>query len=132
MAPRKRDDGTVDLTQRPLSYTQVDITERFGDDKHLGPDDWIETTPINLQMVRSPDDPDPQHWGLPAIGASDAEVYATASRLSSLREMIWRKTAGLPEEGVYCPICHIANTQIQRLHTPCPRCARPLLQFGWN
>ncbi len=107
------------------SYSQADITDGFNDNLRLGPDDWIDTTPLNRRLKDSGEDP--QEWGLPAVGITDDEVYAVASRLSSLREVIQ-----LPDEGVYCPICHIANTQIARLHTPCPRCARPLLQFGWN
>jgi hypothetical protein len=30
-----------------MSYSQVDITETFGDDQRLGPDEWIATTPLN-------------------------------------------------------------------------------------
>ncbi len=112
-------------TKATPSYTQVDTTERFGDDEGLDPNDWIDTIPLNQMLQKSV--PDPTQWGLPALGASDDEAYAIASRLS-----VFRESAHLPNEGVYCPICHIANTQIARLHTSCPRCERPLLQFGWT
>ena len=109
----------------PPSYSQVDITNGFDDNLRLGPEDWIETLPLNQRLEDS--GKNPQEWGLSAVGVGEDEVYEVAARLSSLRERM-----PFPDEGVYCPICHIANTQIARLRTPCPRCGRPLLQFGWN
>jgi hypothetical protein len=99
---------------------------RFGDVERLGPDDWIATVPLNRYLADSI--PDPQEWGLPPLGADDEEIYAIAARLSGLREMI----PALARDGVYCPICHIANKQREKLHSPCPTCGRPLLQFGWD
>lgn len=104
-----------------ICFTQLDITEAFGDNERLGPEDWISTTPLN-QM-----NPDGEGSGLPRIGANDAEIYAVAVELSGIRESI-----AISGDGVYCPICHIANTQLARLHTPCPTCERPLLKFGWD
>jgi hypothetical protein len=104
-----------------MSFTQLDITEAFGDDAHLGPDDWIPTVPLNEGM------PDPQARGLPAVGASNDETYEVASALSQIRESV-----AVPNDGVYCPVCHLANTQLARLRTPCPQCGRPLLRFGWD
>ncbi len=104
-----------------FSYSQVDATERFGDDKGLGPDDWIATTPLNAAAE------DPASMGLPPRGASDDEVYRVASGLSTLRESI-----PIPTDGVYCPICHIANVDLGKLRKPCPKCSRELLKFGWD
>ena len=104
-----------------ISFSQVDVTERFGDNQSLGADDWINTAPLNAGI------PNPEAQGLPRVGASDNETYAAAERLSKFRESI-----PLPDDGVYCPVCHIANVTLGRLRTPCPRCNRPLLKFGWD
>jgi hypothetical protein len=103
------------------SFSQVDTTERFGDNEGLGPDDWITTTPLN-SLVK-----DPVSMGLPAPGTDDAEVYQMASRLSMLREAFRNR-----RDGVYCPICHIANVDNGKLGHPCPKCNRILLNFGWD
>ena len=104
-----------------ISFSQVDITERFGDNRSLGSDEWIETVPLNKSV------PDPQSQGLPPADAGAEETYRVADRLSHLRESI-----PVPSDGVYCPICHVANVTLTRLRTPCPRCGRPLLKFGWD
>jgi hypothetical protein len=104
-----------------LSYSQLDITEGFGADARLGPEDWIETTPLNRQI------PNPQEMGLPSIEAGDEAVYEVASRLSLARESF-----SIGNDGVYCPVCHITNTQLARLRTPSPHCGSPLLKFGWD
>jgi hypothetical protein len=104
-----------------MSYSQVDITEAFGDNERLGADEWITTVPLNGTT------PDPESMGLPAAGAEAAEVYPVASKLSDLRESI-----AIPNDGVYCPVCHIANVDLNRLREPCPKCGRPLLKFGWD
>jgi hypothetical protein len=65
--------------------------------------------------------------GMPAVDTSADEVYKAADRLSRHRESI-----SIPNDGVYCPVCHIANTQLAKLRTPCPKCGRPLLKFGWD
>ena len=64
--------------------------------------------------------------GLPSVHASEEEVYEVASKLSLFRESI-----PIPNDGVYCPICHIANIDLAKLRTPCPKCGRALLKFGW-
>ena len=102
-----------------LSYSQLDITERFGDHLHLKPDDWIVTVALNKSV--------PNGKGLPPIGASADDVYAAADTLSKMRENI-----SIPNDGVYCPVCHIANTQLAKLRTPCTKCGRALLKFGWD
>jgi hypothetical protein len=102
-----------------ISYSQLDITENFGDNLRLKPEDWIETLPLNKRV--------PNGLGLPPVDASEEVVYEAASRLSRFRESIV-----LPNDGVYCPVCHIANIQLTRLHSPCPKCGRALLQFGWD
>src|SRR5262249_34254239 len=107
--------------QQQFSYSQVDITEGFGDAERLGPDDWISTSPLNSGME------DPASMGLPPLGADSSEVYRVASKLSALRESI-----PIPGDGVYCPICHIANIDLGKLRTPCPQCGRELLKFGWD
>ena len=102
-----------------ISYSQLDITERFDDHLHLKPDDWIATVPLNKSVSSGK--------GLPPVSASDDEVYRVAERLSRFRESV-----AIPNDGVYCPVCHIANIQLAKLHTPCPKCGRPLLKFGWD
>ena len=104
-----------------MFYSQVDITEAFGDDQRLGRDEWIATTPLNATTKN------PESMGLPSVGAGADEVYRVASKLSELRESI-----PIPNDGVYCPVCHIANVDLGRLRTPCPQCGRGLLKFGWD
>ncbi len=104
-----------------ISYSQVDITEAFGDDQQLSPDEWISTTALNAT------DKNPESMGLPPAGAGADEVYRVASKLSELRE-----SAPIPNDGVYCPVCHVANVDLGRLRTPCPQCGRALLKFGWD
>ena len=104
-----------------MMYSQADIKEAFADDQRLGPGDWIATVPLNTTT------PDPESMGLPSVGAGPDEVYGVASKLSELRESI-----SIPNDGVYCPVCHIANIDLNRLRTPCPQCRRPLLKFGWD
>ena len=102
-----------------ISYSQLDITERFDDHLRLKPDDWIQTIPLNQSV--------PNGKGLPPVTASEDEIYRAGELLSKLRESI-----SIPNDGVYCPVCHIANTQLTKLRTPCPKCRRPLLKFGWD
>ena len=104
-----------------MSYSQVDITVAFGDNERLGPDDWITTVPLNATTMN------PVSMGLPPAGAAADKVYQVAAKLSVLRESIL-----IPNDGVYCPVCHIANVDFGRLRTPCPQCGRPLLKFGWD
>ncbi len=110
---------TKTISPDEISYSQVDITESFGDHLRLKTDDWIATIPINKSV--------PNGKGLPPVNASADEVYTAAAKLSRIRESL-----SLPSDGVYCPVCHIANTQLMKLRTPCPKCGRPLLKFGWD
>ncbi len=105
----------------PLSYSQLDVTETFGDNERLKPEEWISTVPLSTMTTNG------QASGLPPADAGDEEVYAVAARMSQIRESI-----PIQGDGVYCPVCHIANTQITKLRTPCPKCGRPLLKFGWD
>jgi hypothetical protein len=118
---RKQETAAPRDTTELIHYTQLDITEAFGDDARLGTDDWIATEPPNTTT------PDPESPSLPQVGTPDQEVYAIASKLSEIRESV-----PVPNDGVYCPICHIANVDLGRLRTPCPKCSRPLLKFGWD
>lgn len=104
-----------------MMYSQTDITEAFGDNTRLGIDDWIVTVPLSAST------PNPESMGLPGLGAGDDEIYETAAKLSQVRESF-----PIPDDGVYCPVCHIANVDLGRLRMPCPRCGRPLLKFGWD
>src|SRR5262245_19943659 len=121
MWPFKKKPAAPVASVHDLRFSQVDATERFGDNLSLGKDDWIATNALNSEI------PDPESMGLPSRDASDDEVYATASRLSGVRDL-----AQLADDGVYCPICHIANIDLARLGTPCPKCGRQLLRFGWD
>ena len=104
-----------------MSYSQADITKAFNDNERLGPGDWIATVPLSAETEN------PESMGLPPVGAGADEVYRVASRLSELRESI-----PSPNDGVYCPVCHIANVELGKLRTPCPQCGRALLKFGWD
>ena len=109
------------IATEAIAFSQVDITERFDDNRRLGKDEWISTTALN-ETIRNP-----ESAGLPSPGADSEEVYRVASKLSALRESI-----PVPDDGVYCPICHIANVDLGKLRTPCPKCGRELLKFGWT
>ena len=109
------------IAPEAISFSQVDITERFDDNRNLGTDEWISTTPLNSTIRK------PESAGLPSPSADSEEVYRVASKMSELRESI-----PIPDDGVYCPICHIANVDLRKLRTPCPKCGRELLKFGWT
>lgn len=109
------------LAAEAISFSQLDTTEGFNDNLNLAADEWIATTPLNVRI------PNPESSGLPSPDASVEEMYRVATKLSALRESI-----PIPDDGVYCPICHIANIDIRKLHTPCPQCGRDLLKFGWT
>ena len=111
----------VMVNPNELSFSQLDITEHFDDNIRYGSDQWIKTTPLNATIG------DPVSRGLPSLNATNDEVYIIASKMSILRESF-----PIKDDGVYCPICHIANTEIARLHTPCPKCGLILLKFGWT
>ncbi len=104
-----------------ISFSQLDTTERFGDNTSLAQDQWIPTIALNSLI------PEPEKNGLPAPGATAEEIFEVASRLSRLRESI-----DIPNDGVYCAICHVANIDLGKLRTPCPKCGRKLLKFGWT
>lgn len=118
------DDPKYKEIMNNLQCSQTDITDRFGDNLRLKPDEWIETRPINLKAKT------PESMGLPPLNSTDNEIYEIARKMSTLREKINPKL--VPNDGVYCPICHIANITIEKLHTPCPKCGRKLLKFGWD
>ncbi len=106
------------LPSGEISYTVVDITETFGDNLSLGKEDWVTTTPlIKLLGVD-------HQKGLPSVDACDGEIYAIAVGLSEIREEFQIAT-----DGVYCPVCHIANVDKEKLRMPCPKCARELRLF---
>ena len=107
--------------EEPISFSQADVTEGFDDNHHLGPNDWIVTSPLNSMFDNQ------ESLGLPPLGADPSDVYEAASKLSALRERV-----SIRDDGVYCPICHIANVDLGKLRTPCPQCGRQLLRFGWD
>lgn len=117
----KKDAAVVNVNPQEISYSQLDITENFGDNLKLNSDDWIKTSPLNAMSD------DPESSGLPPLNANENTVYENAKKLSSLREQM-----EIPSDGVYCPVCHIANIDIEKLHSPCPMCNRQLLKFGWD
>jgi hypothetical protein len=121
MWPSKKKKAPQSAPPEQISFSQVDTTDRFGDNLSLTEDDWISTKPLNSMVS------DAQTMGLPRVDVCDDEVYRVAERLSRLRESVL-----IPDDGVYCPICHIANMNLARLRTPCPKCGRELLKFGWD
>ncbi len=104
-----------------VSYTQTDYMPLLSGSDGLSPDQWVSVHPCNE------DDALPESKGLPSLTASDGEVYGVASKLSQIRSSF-----GVPIDGVYCPVCHIANIQKEKLGEPCPQCGRGLLCFGWD
>jgi len=111
------------MSAEAIQYSQLDVTERFDDNERLGPNDWISTEPMNLKI------PNPETAGLPSPTADPDVVYGIASKMSELREMY---PASVCADGVYCPVCHIANVDISKVRAPCPKCGRALLKFGWT
>lgn len=109
------------LSSEAVLYSQLDVTESFGGNLDLKAGDWVATIPLNSMIDN------PESSGLPPVNASADEIFGIASRLSSLRE-------SFPDlkDGVYCAVCHIANVDISKLRTPCPKCGRDLLKFGWD
>jgi hypothetical protein len=118
---KKSKSGVQTVSPFQVSFSQLDITERFDDHLRLQPDEWVETVPLNRSI------PDGQAAELPPVDAGDDVTYRFAERLSEIRESIQ-----VPTDGVYCPVCHRAGTDLSKLRTPCPNCGRPLLRFGWD
>ena len=116
---KKKEPQKID--PQKLRYSQLDITESFGDNLRLKPDEWIATVPLNAKGTN------PESMGLPAVNADSETVYAIGVSMSAGREQF----LGL-NDGVYCPVCHIANIDLKKLHAPCPKCGRKLLKFGWD
>lgn len=121
MWPFKKKANVELLDPKSLRFTQVDVTERFGDNLSLSENDWIETFPINSFGA------DVNLDGLPPPDANEEDIHCIASKLSEIRESF-----NLTNDGVYCPVCHMANIDYGKLRTPCPKCKRPLLAFDWN
>ena len=121
MWPFRKKSAVVSVPVNHLSFSQTDATERLGANLSLGPNDWIETVPLNAVVAS------PESMGLPPLGATAEQTYQVAERFSRVRESF-----AIRSDGVYCPICHIANTQLSLLRRPCPRCGRELLRFDWN
>ncbi len=122
---KRKKDVPQQIDPSKLMFSQLDVTENFGDNTSLKPDDWINTQPLNTM-------PNPEIMGLPSQSATVDEVYGIGERLSKLRDDTAKDTGLMQNDGVYCPICHIANTQLALLGQPCPKCKRPLLRFGWD
>lgn len=112
---------TAKVDPNELRYSQLDITEYFGDQSRFTKEEWIATVALNSKMR------DPVARGLPPHSATSTEIYTAAAQLSVIRS----RFAGLGD-GVYCPVCHIANVDYEKLNTPCPKCGRKLLSFGWD
>lgn len=66
-----------------------------------------------------------EDMGIPLEYTPANEVYEIATNLSKNRARVKDD-----RDGVYCPICHIGHVDISKLGKPCPKCGRPLLQFG--
>lgn len=112
---------TTKVDPNEIRFSQLDITEQFGDQRRLTKEEWIATVALNSKM------PDPVSRGLPPHSATLEEIYAAAAKLSAIRVRFVGSG-----DGVYCPVCHIANVDHEKLHEPCPKCGRKLLSFGWD
>lgn len=104
-----------------LNYTQLDISEHFDEHLALSTDEWVTTIPINRWIGHD------NNGNLPDLNANDHEIYRIAASLSEIRQDF--HPLG---DGVYCPVCHIANIDFEKLGKECPKCFRPLLAFGWT
>ena len=104
-----------------LNFTQLDMTETCGPPQTAGPDDWVKTSPILASLKKE------VVTNLPPLDSLSGVIYERAAELSSIREEF--DDLG---DGAYCPICHIANVDGDKVAQPCPKCSRPLLAFGWN
>lgn len=123
----KRDSETSKiqmLDPRELHYSQLDFYDLTGVRPKLGPDEWVKTIPFTEFYKDAYG-----RNGLPEKNADIDTVYKVATKMSKVRESVLHLGKG---DGVYCPICHIVNIQIEKLHTPCPECGRALLLFGWT
>ncbi len=118
---KKKQKNIVDLSNAKVGYAQLDITEEFGDNQGLSPEDWIQTVPLNITSLN------PEASGLPSKDATDDKIHDIATTMSMARD-----NANSGGDGVYCPVCHIASVDFDKLHQPCPKCGRPLLRFGWD
>lgn len=119
--PFKKKTKTELLDVNTLNYSQVDFTEYFDQHLTLSKEEWVPTIPINAMLGHD------NQGNLPPLDASDHEIYRVALSLSEIR-----KQFQIADDGVYCPVCHIANIDIAHLGKECPKCARPLLAFGWR
>lgn len=119
--PIKRKEKNELVDPSTLNFTQVDFTEYFDQNLSLSPEEWVPTVPMNKMLGHD------NRGNLPTFDATDHEIYRIALSLSEIREQFQ-----IPDDGVYCPICHIANTDISKLGKGCPECERPLLAFGWT
>ena len=119
--PFKRKPKIEYLNTKDLNFTQVDFTEYFDQNLSLAPDEWVPTIPMNRYLGHD------NNGNLPSMDASEHEIYRIALGLSEIREQF-----RVPGDGVYCPVCHIANVDISNLGKECPKCSRPLLAFGWS
>jgi hypothetical protein len=52
---------TQTMPANQISFSQLDITERFDDNARLGAEDWISTVPLNTRTR------DAQAMGLPSL-----------------------------------------------------------------
>jgi hypothetical protein len=122
---KKKSAPVVMVDPRKLTFTQTDVTKSSGHDLSLSPNDWIETMPINAVVPEAPP-------GLPPLDATEDQIYQIADRGSRFRESLRVSGQLSGDDGVYCPICHIASIQLHLLRKPCPRCGRELLLFDWT
>lgn len=124
--PQKPEQNIEMVDPLSIKVSQLDMTEHEHAKAGLSADDWAPTIAINTQMTN------PEQHGLPPENAGIEVIYATGLNLSALRQNMLLKTDLERDDGVYCPICHIASIDISKLGTPCPKCNRNLLQFGWE
>jgi len=108
-------------SERAEFYGQLDVIEPERDVK-MTSSDWVQTVPIIVN------DDYRETLGYAHKDDSPEEVYERAMMLSMVRNQHIKDDS----DGVYCPLCHIANIELSKQGDPCPQCERPLLRFGWN
>lgn len=123
MWPFKNKRKSVLVNPSGVQFSQLDILQGQPKPKQ---DEWAPTTAISTLIA------EPEKSGLPNKQATPDEIHAIATRFSQKRERIMARLDKTQEDGVYCAVCHIANTDIELLHMPCPQCGRELLEFGWT
>lgn len=115
-------------THLPEGLTQLDMPRDVTEQLRIQSEDWVPCVPIRGKNTAYIYDQ------LPTTDLTDEETYTLAKQLSDVwNERISKSDHPLQKiGGVYCPVCHIASIDLDKLGLPCPKCKRELLRFNWT